>query len=186
KQREYYRNAKNVKKYRKLLKHLGEGVQANQLQTDTDVLELNQETEFKRKQKTVEQHSDRSDVNNNRKLLPTVNQNVKKANNGYLQKNKGKNDYNQKEKGKNHYSEKHKDMNTLQKLREDFEKQKQEEEWLRKAREDAIAAKQEAREKAESKRRDLKAKMCKKTRSGQPIMKFRMEHLLDRIQNSNK
>ncbi|XP_057832145.2 rRNA-processing protein FYV7 [Cryptomeria japonica] len=183
KQREYYKNAKNVKKYRKLLKHLGEGGHSNQDQIDTSACELNQETESEQKQKSIEHHSDLDNVNNNRQALSSVNQKVKKAKNDYYQKNKGKNYYNHKEKGKNNYSDKSK--NTLQKLREDYEMQKQEEEVLRKEREAAIALKREAQEKAESKRRDLKMKMCKKTRSGQPIMKFRMDHLLDRIQNSN-
>ncbi|XP_021906786.1 uncharacterized protein LOC110821300 [Carica papaya] len=46
-------------------------------------------------------------------------------------------------------------------------------------------AKREKREKAEAQRKATREKMFKKTRFGQPVMKYRIEHLLQSIQNSN-
>lgn len=51
-------------------------------------------------------------------------------------------------------------------------------------REGAFQAKKEAKEKAESRRKVAKEKMMKKTRHGQPIMKYRREHLLESIEKS--
>ncbi|KAI9075683.1 hypothetical protein K1719_042380 [Acacia pycnantha] len=41
-------------------------------------------------------------------------------------------------------------------------------------------------EKAESQRKAMREKMFKKTRKGQPVMKYRIEHLLETIQGSTK
>lgn len=49
-----------------------------------------------------------------------------------------------------------------------------------------LQAKKEEREKAESQRKAAREKMFKKTRAGQPVMKYRSEHLLETIQNSAK
>ncbi|KAJ4727602.1 Rrna-processing fyv7 [Melia azedarach] len=73
-----------------------------------------------------------------------------------------------------------------QNLEELYEKKRQEEEQARTEREAVIQTKKEEREKAEAQRKELRAKMFKKTRYGQPVMKYRIEHLLQTIQGSSK
>lgn len=174
KQKEYYKNAKNVKKYRQLVKRLEDEGQINQLQIDTTTSEFgNDEIEVEKRTKTIKQHPYISDVYDNEEAVATDDRKVNgKGISGSYQKHKSKNS--------------HKSKSTLEKMREDYEKQQQEKEQLRKEREAVLAAKREAQGKAEAKRKDMKSKMCRRTKSGQPIMKFRMEHLLDRIQNSNQ
>ncbi|KAK6164764.1 hypothetical protein DH2020_001628 [Rehmannia glutinosa] len=70
------------------------------------------------------------------------------------------------------------------KSRELYEKKREEEEKARMEREAMIQAKKEERQKSEARRRALKEKMYKKTKSGQPVMKYRIEHLLETIQGS--
>eukprot|EP00252_Welwitschia_mirabilis_P028071 TRINITY_DN9963_c0_g1_i4.p1 TRINITY_DN9963_c0_g1~~TRINITY_DN9963_c0_g1_i4.p1 ORF type:complete len:133 (+),score=35.64 TRINITY_DN9963_c0_g1_i4:262-660(+) len=84
------------------------------------------------------------------------------------------------------HHERNKSKNTLQKLREEYERQKQEKERIKKEREAALVAKRAAQEEAEMKRKNVKLKMCKKTRSGQPVMKYRVEQLLEKISKSNQ
>ncbi|KAK9281683.1 hypothetical protein L1049_004587 [Liquidambar formosana] len=71
-------------------------------------------------------------------------------------------------------------------LRELYEKKQEEEEKARTEREAIIQAKKEEKERAESQRRATREKMFKKTRSGQPVMKYKIEHLLETIQGSTK
>lgn len=176
KQREYYKNAKNVKKYRKLVKRLENEEHNNQLQIDMTTSEFHNdeaEAEAEEKMKTIKKHPYISDVYDNEEAVPANDQKVNiKEMSGHYQKHKSKNSDNSK--------------NTLEKMRKEYEKQQQEKERLRKEREAELAAKRAAQEKAEAKRKDMKSKMCRRTKSGQPIMKFRMEHLLERIQNSNQ
>ncbi|KAK9086568.1 hypothetical protein Syun_028962 [Stephania yunnanensis] len=61
--------------------------------------------------------------------------------------------------------------------REELEKAKME-------REAQIQAKKEERERATAQRKSWREKMLKKTRSGQPVMKYRVEHILESLQNS--
>ncbi|CAN6338504.1 unnamed protein product [Urochloa humidicola] len=68
---------------------------------------------------------------------------------------------------------------TAQSLKEEYEKKCAEDEKAKKERDAIIQAKKEHREKSEAKRRELREKMFKKTRSGQPVMKYRIEHLLE-------
>ncbi|KAG7553126.1 Fyv7/TAP26 [Arabidopsis thaliana x Arabidopsis arenosa] len=68
---------------------------------------------------------------------------------------------------------------------EDLYKQTREEmEKVRKEREATFQAKKEAKEGAESRRKVAKGKMMRKTRHGQPVMKYRIEHLLESIKKS--
>ncbi|AEE82286.1 predicted protein of unknown function [Arabidopsis thaliana] len=68
---------------------------------------------------------------------------------------------------------------------EDLYKQTREEmERVRKEREAMFQAKKEAKEEAESRRKEAKGKMLRKTRHGQPVMKYRIEHLLESIKKS--
>ncbi|KAI4301346.1 hypothetical protein L6164_034634 [Bauhinia variegata] len=71
-------------------------------------------------------------------------------------------------------------------LEELYKKKHEEIEKERMEREAAIRAKKEEREKAEARRKAIREKMLKKTRTGQPVMKYRIEHLLETIQGSTK
>lgn len=64
-------------------------------------------------------------------------------------------------------------------------KKREEEEKARMEREAIIEAKKEERQRAEVRRKELRQKMFKKTKSGQPVMKYRIEHLLQTLQGSN-
>ncbi|KAF3341178.1 stress response protein nst1 isoform X2 [Carex littledalei] len=75
---------------------------------------------------------------------------------------------------------------TLESLKEESERKRQEKESERLEREAMIKAKKEAIEKAESKRKVLKDNMFKKTRSGQPVMKYRIQHMLDGLLDTEK
>lgn len=44
-----------------------------------------------------------------------------------------------------------------------------------------IAAKKEERERAKARRNSTREKMFKRTQKGQPVMKYRIEHLLETI-----
>ena len=68
---------------------------------------------------------------------------------------------------------------TAQSLKEEYEKKREEDEKAKKEWDVIIQAKREQQEKSEAKRRELREKMFKKTRSGQPVMKYRIEHLLE-------
>ena len=70
----------------------------------------------------------------------------------------------------------------VERLREEYEKKRQEEEAARKERQEAFAKQQAAREKSKQERKDVQNKLRKKTKKGQPVMKHRMEHLLDTLQ----
>ncbi|CAL5353906.1 unnamed protein product [Camellia sinensis] len=72
-----------------------------------------------------------------------------------------------------------------QSLQELYKKKREEEEKAKIERDAIIQAKKEERERAESRRKALRGKMLKKTRSGQPIMKYRIEHLLETIRQGS-
>ncbi|XVF72544.1 hypothetical protein PTKIN_Ptkin12aG0129500 [Pterospermum kingtungense] len=75
--------------------------------------------------------------------------------------------------------------NSSQGLRELYEKQREEKEKARMEREAIIQAKKEQKEKAEAQRKAGRKEMFKKTRHGQPVMKYRIQHLLQSIQSSS-
>uniref|UniRef100_R7WG76 rRNA-processing protein FYV7 n=1 Tax=Aegilops tauschii TaxID=37682 RepID=R7WG76_AEGTA len=76
---------------------------------------------------------------------------------------------------------------TSQSLNVEYEKKRLEDEKAKKERDAMIQAKKEEREKSEAKRKELREKMFKRTRSGQPVMKYRIEHLLETaLESSNK
>lgn len=133
KQREFYRNAKYAKKYKKTIKRHNE--QQNHIVPATSApLELYNETgdcgqsEGKKKNKTKK--------------------------------------------------------NGAPSLGDLYVKKREEDEKARVEREAVIRAKEEERHKAEARRKAAREKMFKKTRSGQPVMKYRIEHLLQSIQDS--
>ncbi|MQM14215.1 hypothetical protein Taro_047142 [Colocasia esculenta] len=130
KQRELYRNAKIVKKYKRSLK---------------------QQT-----------HDERH--------LPTVS--IPESRDGTENANEKK-------------PKKKKTNRSLQSFREEYEKKQEEKERARKEREAMIQAKKEERQRAEAKRKALREKMFKRTSTGQPVMKYRIEHLLENILQSS-
>ena len=69
-------------------------------------------------------------------------------------------------------------------LKELYEKKREEEERTRIERDTIFQAKKEKRERVESQRKAAREKMFKRTRKGQPVMKYRIEHLLQTIQGS--
>lgn len=73
---------------------------------------------------------------------------------------------------------------SAQSLREVYEQKHEEEEKAKMEREAIVRAKKEERERTESRRKAVREKMLKKTRSGQPVMKYRIQHLLETIQGS--
>ncbi|KAL7112639.1 hypothetical protein ACP275_04G014800 [Erythranthe tilingii] len=67
-------------------------------------------------------------------------------------------------------------------LEELYKKKHDEEEKAKMEKERIIQTKKEAKQQSEARRRALKEKMYKKTKSGQPVMKYRIEHLLESLQ----
>ena len=66
-----------------------------------------------------------------------------------------------------------------------YDKQWEQKEKARMEREAIIQAKKEQKEKAEAQRKAGRKEMFKKTRHGQPVMKYRIQHLLQSIQSSS-
>ncbi|ESW35054.1 hypothetical protein PHAVU_001G202800 [Phaseolus vulgaris] len=130
KQREFYKNAKNVNKFKKLLK------QQNQ---------QNDHTLAQGHDKNVNETGEYKDK-----------------------------------------SERRRRKNSAFSLEELYKKQHEEKEKERTEREAVLRVKKEEREQAEARRKALREKMLKKTRRGQPVMKYRIEHLLETIQASTK
>ncbi|KAG2312134.1 hypothetical protein Bca52824_023691 [Brassica carinata] len=69
-------------------------------------------------------------------------------------------------------------------VEEVYKQTREEMEKARREREEAFQAKKLAKEEAESRRKAAKGKMMRKTRHGQPVMKYRIEHLLESIKKS--
>ncbi|OAY84586.1 hypothetical protein ACMD2_20551 [Ananas comosus] len=138
KQREFYRNAKFVKKYKKTLTQQGQPSDHKTI-PDLEVPFSANSPEFVISSVVIEDGSS---------------ENVRK-----LSKKKKK--------------------QTLPSLEEEYKKKRAEQEKAKMEKELIIRAEEEARAKAESKRKDLRKKMFKKTRSGQPVMKYRIQHLLE-------
>ncbi|XP_027367121.1 stress response protein NST1-like [Abrus precatorius] len=131
KQREFYKNAKNVNKFKKLLKQ--QHLQSDHCSTQSLIENENEPKEDK----------DMSEGRRKKKISAFS-------------------------------------------LEELYKKQHVEKEKERMEREAFVRAKKEEREKAEARRKAMREKMLKKTRTGQPVMKYRIEHLLESIQGSNK
>ncbi|CAI9108027.1 OLC1v1007536C1 [Oldenlandia corymbosa var. corymbosa] len=70
-------------------------------------------------------------------------------------------------------------------LEEIANKQREEQERARIEREASVLAKQDEKQRSEARRKSLKEKMFKKTKSGQPVMKYRIEHILETLQGSS-
>ncbi|KAA0057533.1 rRNA-processing protein FYV7-like [Cucumis melo var. makuwa] len=74
--------------------------------------------------------------------------------------------------------ERNKGVPSLQAL---YERKHEEKEKARMEKEAIIAAKKEERERAKARRNSTREKMFKRTQKGQPVMKYRIEHLLETI-----
>ncbi|EXC34698.1 hypothetical protein L484_020470 [Morus notabilis] len=131
KQKEFYKNAKYVSKFKKSIKQQG---QQNDLSS------------------IIRPQEDDNETERNSEMMN------KKSKKG---KNKGK------------FS-----------LKEIYDKKREEEEKEKMEREAIIQKQKEERENAKARRKAVKEKMYKKTRSGQPVMKYRIERLLETIQGS--
>lgn len=83
-------------------------------------------------------------------------------------------------------SERRRRKNSAFSLEELYRKQHEEKEKERMEREAVLRVRKEEREQAETRRKAVREKMLKKTRRGQPVMKYRIEHLLETIQGSTK
>ncbi|XP_038876713.1 uncharacterized protein LOC120069103 [Benincasa hispida] len=129
KQREFYKNAKHVSKYKKLVKYQN---QQNERPSSSTVGLVEDENETK-----FENHT-----------------------NG----RRGK--------------ERNKGVPSLQAL---YERKHEEKEKARMEKEAIIAAKKEEQERAKARRNATREKMFKRTQKGQPVMKYRIEHLLETI-----
>ncbi|KAL4038775.1 hypothetical protein IC575_002400 [Cucumis melo] len=129
KQREFYKNAKHVNKYKKLVKHQN---QQNERPSSSTVGLVEGENETKFENQT----------------------------NGRCGK------------------ERNKGVPSLQAL---YERKHEEKEKARMEKEAIIAAKKEERERAKARRNSTREKMFKRTQKGQPVMKYRIEHLLETI-----
>ncbi|KAH7578414.1 hypothetical protein JRO89_XS01G0378700 [Xanthoceras sorbifolium] len=129
KQREFYKNAKCVSKYKKLLNQQS---QPNDISSSVRPIEDQSQTE----------NGNKRNIKNRKKKKP--------------------------------------------KMEELYENKREEEEKARIEKEAIFQAKKEGREKAEARRKATREKMFKKTRYGQPLMKYRIEHLLETIQGSGK
>ncbi|OIV95391.1 hypothetical protein TanjilG_06260 [Lupinus angustifolius] len=129
KQREFYKNAKNVNKFKKLVKQQN---QQNNPSLSQRVIE------------SVDETGEDKDKSERRKKNSALN------------------------------------------LEELYKKKHEEIEKERMEREAIVKAKKEERENAEARRKTIREKMLKKTRKGQPVMKYRIEHLLETIQSSTK
>ncbi|XP_045793137.1 stress response protein NST1 isoform X2 [Trifolium pratense] len=137
KQRELYKNAKNVNKYKKMLKR-------QNLQNEEEL------------------------------MLQPKPQNVDLSEN--LNETEGDKDKNERRKPRK--------KDSAFSLEELYKKKHEEKEKERMEREAIFKEKKEQREKAEARRKTLREQMFKKTRKGQPVMKYRIEHLLETIQGS--
>ena len=74
--------------------------------------------------------------------------------------------------------ERNKGIPSLQEL---YERKHEEKEKARMEKEAIIAAKKEEQERAKARRNATREKMLKRTQKGQPVMKYRIEHLLKTI-----
>ncbi|TMX03253.1 hypothetical protein EJD97_017386 [Solanum chilense] len=74
--------------------------------------------------------------------------------------------------------------NSARSLREIYERKREEDDKARMETEATILARKEEMQRAESRRKELREKMFKKTKSGQPVMKYRIEHILETLQGS--
>ncbi|KAJ6817444.1 rRNA-processing protein FYV7 [Iris pallida] len=92
---------------------------------------------------------------------------------------------NNNENKKRAFVNKKKKKGSLQDLRKEFEKKQAEAEKEKMEREAIIQAKTQERARAEARRKAQRENMFKKTRSGQPVMKYRIEHLLQGILDSS-
>ncbi|KAL1188390.1 hypothetical protein V5N11_031762 [Cardamine amara subsp. amara] len=138
KQKEFYKNAKYVSKFRKSMKQ-------------QNIHDQN-ETGQSRKQQNIHDHNETGESS--------------KVND---------NDDDDRQKGK---PKKRIGVEDL------YKKTKEEMDKVRLEREAAFQENKKAKEEAQSRRKIAKSKMMRRTQHGQPVMKYRIEHLLEQIKKS--
>lgn len=162
KQRELYRNAKLIKKFKKSVKQQSSDnsmLQVSVPEIDDPEIELVGDGQQKLKRHSTGQ--ERGGLH------------------GDVQQGQSQHADQERRKGKK--------KTTLQFVREEYEKRRAEEEKAKMEREAIAKARQEEKERVMAKRKELRGQMFKKTRSGQPVMKFRIQHMLEGIsRNSDK
>ncbi|BFG43292.1 rRNA-processing protein FYV7 [Prunus yedoensis var. nudiflora] len=160
KQKEFYKNSKYVNKYKKSLKQ-------QQSNLPLAIRPLEEENEF--------EHGDKkeNETENGGKKHNETEDGSKKENETEDGGKRSKNNNKKKRYG-------------ARNLIEVYEKKHEEEEKARREKDAIIQAKKEEREKAEARRKSVRGKMLKKTHKGQPVMKYRIEHLLETLQGSAK
>ncbi|KAL9228132.1 hypothetical protein vseg_003744 [Gypsophila vaccaria] len=159
--REFYKNAKFVNKYKKMVKH--ENHPSDPSSSSKPAEENKSAGAGYMDKKMVKHENHPSDPSSSSQPA----EENKSAGAGYMHKNK-------------------KNVKGSYSLEVLYEKKREEEEKARMEREAIIKAKKEEKERAEARRKDMREKMYKKTRKGQPVMKYRIEHILETLQGSAK
>eukprot|EP00249_Psilotum_nudum_P010387 c22510_g1_i1 orf=470-1111(-) len=161
KKREFYENAKKVKKYKKLVKQIGD--QNRSTEYDSRASQPKDLQEYECMWQKVPQGGGNEKLNHVAGDTSDGGQRFLNCNLGVHRKHK-------------------KGLNYLERLRTEYEKRHAEEQKQREDKQKAIAERQEGRLKALQVRKNFQMKMWKKTRSGQPVMKYRLEHILETLQ----
>ncbi|KAM1646691.1 hypothetical protein ACFX1R_009247 [Malus domestica] len=169
KQKELYKNSKYVNKYKKSLKQ-----QQSNPPLAISRFEEEMETEDgKRESKTGYVSKKENETECGSKMENGAGDSSEKENETGGGSKMSKNDKKKKKYG----------ARSIMKM---YEMKHEDEQKERMEREAIIQAKKEEREKAEAQRKSSREKMLKKTHKGQPVMKYRIQHLLETIQGSSK
>ncbi|BBM99108.1 hypothetical protein MPTK1_1g18770 [Marchantia polymorpha subsp. ruderalis] len=157
--REFYQNAKKVNQYKKIVKQLNEQGQVSGAETREQVRdEVRDAVEGSRAPKKAGAIRKPLFIKGNQSLQFKMQRKIEKRQ--------------REERG----------PTQLEKLSEEVQSKKQEEERERREREEQFSREKDAREKAKRQRKEAQNKMRKKTGRGQPVMKHRMQHLLETLQ----
>lgn len=174
KQREAYQNSKKVNKYRKTLKHLAE--EGHEFKPRVP-LDMDAETSGQDVSEPItKEHKEKRSSSASEREHPSIetDEEIKEKDQvGGHGKKSGK-------------GRRPKPPSQLERLRSEYEKKKQEEEEVRKEKQALFEEQQAAREKAKKERKEAQNKFRKFTGKGQPVMRHRMEHLLESIQRDMK
>ncbi|KAG0610428.1 hypothetical protein M758_7G064500 [Ceratodon purpureus] len=185
KQRETYQNSKKVNKYRKTLKHLAE--EGHEFRPRVPIsFETEIPGEGPSDPVTQSKKEKPSSSVGSKKEKPSSSAGEKEPSSTEAENGSDKIDQvggHGKKSGKGRQP---KPLSHLERLREEYEKKKQEEEEIKKEKRALFEEQQAAREKSKKERKEVQKKFRKTTGKGQPVMKHRMEHLLESIQRDMK
>lgn len=166
KQREVYQNSKKVNKYRKTLKHLAEG--GHEFRPHIPL--------------SIDAEIPGQDLS----ALGTKGKKAKPSSSRELQSTEAEREIERKDPKMSGKGRQTKPASHLERLREEYAKKKQEEEEVMKEKRALFEEQQAGREKSKKERKEVQKKFRKTTGKGQPVMKHRMEHLLESIQRDMK